>query len=336
MIRFERVTKAYPNQISPAVRDLSLTVPDGAICVLIGPSGSGKTTVLKMVNRLIEPSSGTIWVMGENVLQVDPVQLRRRMGYVIQQVGLFLHLTIFENIATVPRLLGWDEARIARRVDELLALVGMDPEEYRHRYPRQLSGGQAQRVGVARALAADPPVMLMDEPFGAIDPITRERLQDEFQKIQRQIRKTILFVTHDIDEAIKMGDYLCILRDGQVVQFGTPDEILARPATDFVAAFVGGGRTLKRLDLVRVETVMHRTGDGQGPVPRGVQAMSGGARVRSDATLAEALSAMLEESVTDLAVIDEHGNEVGLLNLDDVRRVARRPAQLNTGTDGDA
>lgn len=327
MIRFERVTKIYSNQASPAVRDLSLTVPEGSICVLIGPSGSGKTTVLKMVNRLIEPTSGTIWVMGENVLEVDPVQLRRGIGYVIQQVGLFLHLTIFENIATVPRLLRWDEARIARRVDELLTLVGMDPAEYRHRYPRQLSGGQAQRVGVARALAADPPVMLMDEPFGAIDPITREHLQDEFLKIQRQIRKTILFVTHDIGEAIRLGDHLCILRDGQVVQFGTPAEILARPAEDFVAAFVGGARTLKRLDLMRVETVMQRAGDGQGPPPRGVQAVSLPPHVRSGASLTEALSVMLEENVTDLMVTDEHGEAVGRLTLDDIRRVARRPAQ---------
>ena len=327
MIRFERVTKIYSHQGSPAVRDLSLTVPEGSICVLIGPSGSGKTTVLKMVNRLIEPTSGTIWVTGENILHVDPVQLRRRIGYVIQQVGLFLHLTIFENIATVPRLLRWDEARIARRVDELLTLVGMDPEEYRHRYPRQLSGGQAQRVGVARALAADPPVMLMDEPFGAIDPITREHLQGEFLRIQRQIRKTILFVTHDIDEAIKMGDYLCILRDGHAVQFGTPAEILARPAEDFVAAFVGGGRTLKRLTLMCVEAVMQRAGDGQGPPTHAVQAAGRGPSVRIDASLTEALSVMLDENVTDLVVTDDHGEAVGRLTLDDIRRVARRPAQ---------
>ncbi|MGH2374389.1 MAG: ABC transporter ATP-binding protein [bacterium] len=327
MIRFERVGKIYPGQASPAVRDLSLTVPEGSICVLIGPSGSGKTTILKMVNRLIEPTSGIISVTGQNVLEVDPVQLRRGIGYVIQQVGLFFHLTIFENVATVPRLLGWDEARIARRVDELLALVGMDSGEYRHRYPRQLSGGQAQRVGVARALAADPPVMLMDEPFGALDPITREHLQDEFLKIQRQIRKTILFVTHDIDEAIKMGDYLCILRDGQIVQFGTPDEILARPAGDFVAAFVGAGRTLKRLELVRVETVMARAPDRQGPPMPGAPAVSRGPGVRSDASLTEALSVMLDENVADLTVTDEQGRAVGHLTLDDIRRVARRPVE---------
>ncbi len=319
MIHFEHVEKIYPGQAQPAVRDLSLTVADGSICVLIGPSGCGKTTILKMVNRLIDPTSGIISVMDRNILEVDPVELRRGIGYVIQQIGLFPHMTIHENVATVPRLLRWDEARITRRVDELMALVGMDPGAYRDRYPRQLSGGQAQRIGVARALAADPPVMLMDEPFGAIDPITREHLQNEFLNIQQKIKKTILFVTHDIDEAIRMGDYLCMLKEGRVVQFGTPDEILARPADDFVVTFLGTGRTLRRLDLVRVETMMTPIGaDRGGPAIRGRPAL------RRDVPLTEALSIMLAEDVTALAVTDDQGNSIGVLTMDDIRRVVRR------------
>ena len=319
MIHFEHVEKIYPGQAQPAVRDLSLVVSEGSICVLIGPSGCGKTTILKMVNRLIDPTSGIISVMDRNILEVDPVVLRRGIGYVIQQIGLFPHMTIYENVATVPRLLQWDQARIARRVDELMALVGMDPGAYRDRYPRQLSGGQAQRIGVARALAADPSVMLMDEPFGAIDPITREHLQNEFINIQQKIRKTILFVTHDIDEAIRMGDYICILKEGQVVQFGTPDEILARPADDFVVTFLGSGRTLKRLDLVRVETMMTPIG-----ADRRGEAIRGRPSLRRDVPLTEALSMMLAEDVTALAVTDDQGNSIGVLTMDDIRRVVRR------------
>ncbi len=313
MIRFEHVEKIYPGQSHAAVRDLTLTVPAGAICVLIGPSGCGKTTILKMVNRLIEPTAGAIFVADRNIHQVDPVELRRGIGYVIQHTGLFPHMTIAENIATVPRLVKWDEGRIARRVDELLALVGMDPDTYRHRYPRQLSGGQAQRIGVARALAVDPPSMLMDEPFGAIDPITREHLQNEFLGIQRKIRKTILFVTHDIDEAIRMGDSLCVLRDGQMLQSGPPDEILARPAREFVAEFLGSGRTIRRLDLIRAETVM-RASAADGGMPA----------VARDATLTEALSLMLAEDTSACAVNDEAGRPIGVVTMDDIRRVVRR------------
>ncbi len=314
MIRFGVVSKIYPGQLQPAVRDLTISVPAGAICVLVGPSGCGKTTILKMTNRLIEPTSGTISIMGQNILDVDPVQLRRGIGYVIQQTGLFPHMTIYENIATVPRLLRWGEPRIRQRVDELLTLVGMDPGAYRDRYPRQLSGGQAQRVGVARALATDPPVMLMDEPFGALDPIAREHLQNEFLKIQRQIKKTILFVTHDIDEAIKMGNYLCILEDGQLQQFGAPEEILTRPATDFVDAFLGSGRTLRRLDLARVETVMTPADTDRGrPI------------ISCDASLAEALSVMLADDVTELTVTNDQGAPIGVLSMATVRNVARLP-----------
>jgi osmoprotectant transport system ATP-binding protein len=236
----------------PAVADVTLEVPEGETCVLIGPSGCGKTTTMKMVNRLIEPTSGKIFVAGENVLHLDSVELRRNIGYVIQQIGLFPHMTIRENVATVPNLLRWETAKINERVDELLELMGLDPGTYRDRYPRELSGGQRQRVGVARALASDPPVMLMDEPFGAIDPITREHLQNEFLRLQKRIKKTILFVTHDIDEAIKMGTRVCILQvGGRVEQYGPPDEILSHPANDFVADFVGADRGLKRLGLVR-------------------------------------------------------------------------------------
>ena len=257
MIKLEHVTKIYPNQTEPAVDDLSLEVPDGEICVLVGPSGCGKTTTMKMVNRLIEPTSGKIYVEGQDVMQMDPIQLRRSIGYVIQEIGLFPHMTIAQNISTVPKLLGWDNARIARRVDELLELMGMEPHEYRDRYPRELSGGQRQRIGVARAMGVDPPVMLMDEPFGAIDPITRERLQNEFLRLQQKIHKTIIFVTHDINEAIKMGNKIAILNVGGVLeQYGPPGEILSHPANSFVEGFVGADRALKWLNLVRVEEVM--------------------------------------------------------------------------------
>lgn len=324
MIRFQHVEKRYPGQPQPAVCDLTLTVPTGSVCVLIGPSGCGKTTILKMVNRLIEPTAGSIAVFDQDILTVNPVELRRGIGYVIQHVGLFAHMTIFDNIATVPRLLGWAPSRIAQRVDELIALVGLDPDLFRHRFPRQLSGGQGQRIGVARALAADPPVMLMDEPFGAIDPITRERLQDEFLGIQRKIRKTIIFVTHDIDEAIRMGDVVAILKDGRVLQYDTPDRILAQPADEFVASFLGTGRALRRLDLVRVGTVMAPgAGDGLRLA------------IAEDAALKEALSTMLAEDLSALTVVDGTGAPVGLVTLEDIRRVARRRADAGEAR-GDA
>jgi osmoprotectant transport system ATP-binding protein len=250
---FDHVTKRYPGRAEPAVDDLSLSVSAGEICMLVGPSGGGKTTALKLVNRLIDFDEGDILIGGQSVRSLEPVELRRRIGYVIQQVGLFPHMTIAGNIATVPRLVGWSKQRIAERVRELLELVGLDPDADGGRYPAQLSGGQRQRVGLARAMAADPLVMLMDEPFGALDPITRERLQNEFLRLQKQIRKTVIFVTHDIDEAIKMGDRIAILREGGVLaQYDTPDAILARPVDDFVARFVGADRGLKRLALRRV------------------------------------------------------------------------------------
>jgi osmoprotectant transport system ATP-binding protein len=245
-LEFVDVTKRYGS--SNVVNDLSLAVPAGKICVLVGPSGCGKTTSLKMVNRLVEPSSGRILIGGTDVMSQDPIELRRGIGYVIQQVGLLPHLTVAANVGTVPRLLGWDRKRIDGRARELLALVGLEPKEYGERFPAQLSGGERQRVGVARALAADPPLMLMDEPFGAVDPIVRERLQNELLRLQQQLAKTIVFVTHDIDEAIKMGHLVAVMRvGGYLAQYGTPEEILANPASDFVAEFVGVDRGLKRL-----------------------------------------------------------------------------------------
>ncbi len=256
LIHLDKVSKTYPGTSEPAVAALDLDVHEGEILVLVGPSGCGKSTTLRLINRMIEPSSGRIIFEGEDVTDVDADLLRRRIGYVIQQIGLFPHRTIAENISTVPELLGWDKARMNARVDELLEMVGMEPHIYRDRYPKELSGGQAQRVGVARALGADPDVLLMDEPFGAIDPITRDRLQNEFLRLQAELKKTIVFVTHDIDEAIKMGDRIAILKEQSVVaQHDTPEAILANPADDFVDDFLGSGSTLKSLSLMRVRDI---------------------------------------------------------------------------------
>jgi osmoprotectant transport system ATP-binding protein len=256
VIELNRVTKIYPGTAQPAVNSVSLTVPQGEICVFIGPSGCGKTTLMRLINRLIPLTSGSISVDGKDIMTLNPIELRRQIGYVIQQVGLFPHMTVWDNIATVPKLLGWTKAKIDERVDELLGLVNLDPKEFRDRYPRQLSGGQAQRIGVARAMAANPTTMLMDEPFGAIDPINREVLQDEFLRIQAKLKKTIIFVTHDINEAIKMGQRVVLLQDGQLVQAGLPDELLNRPANEFVKSFVGADRVLKRLNLLKVKDAM--------------------------------------------------------------------------------
>jgi len=255
MIRLENLTKVFPGQGAPAVDDLSLEIPEGEIVVFVGPSGCGKTTTMKMINRIIEPTSGRIFLQGDDVTKVNGDKLRRRIGYVIQQIGLFPHMTIADNIATVPKMLGWDKKRISDRVDELLETVSMDVS-YRGRYPKELSGGQRQRIGVARAMAADPPVLLMDEPFGAIDPITRERLQNEFLRLQADIKKTIVFVTHDIDEAIKMGDRIAILRTrSRIAQYDTPERILTDPADQFVEDFIGTGASIKRLSLSRVRDI---------------------------------------------------------------------------------
>ncbi len=253
MIRLESLTKRWDNG-QVAVDALDLEVREGEITMLVGPSGCGKTTTLKMINRLIEPSGGRIFLAGDDVTGADPVELRRRIGYVIQHVGLFPHLDVAENVATVPRLLKWDKERIRKRVDELLELVGLEPSQYRGRYPHQLSGGQRQRVGVARALGVDPPVLLMDEPFGAIDPISRDRLQGEFLRLQGEVGKTVVFVTHDIDEAVRLGDRIAVLRQGGVLeQYAPPADVLGRPASPFVADFVGADRGLKRLSVIPID-----------------------------------------------------------------------------------
>jgi osmoprotectant transport system ATP-binding protein len=252
-ILLDGVSKRYPGQDKAAVDDVTLEIPAGEIVMLVGPSGCGKTTTMKMINRLIEPTSGRILIGEEDVTHQNPDELRRRIGYVIQGAGLFPHYTVGDNIGLVPKLLGWDKSRIKDRIDELLDLVGLEPDQYRDRYPRQLSGGQQQRIGVARALAADPPVLLMDEPFGAVDPITRQRLQDELLRLQDELRKTIVFVTHDFDEAVKLGDRIAILQVGsEIVQYDTPERILANPANEFVEGFVGAGAALKQLTLTRV------------------------------------------------------------------------------------
>ena len=303
MIRLEALTKRWDNG-HVAVDALDLEVAEGEICMLVGPSGCGKTTTLKMVNRLVEPSSGRIVLAGDDVTSSDPVLLRRRIGYVIQQVGLFPHLTVADNVATVPRLLKWDKDRVRKRVDELLELVGLDPSLYGRRYPHQLSGGQRQRVGVARALGVDPPVLLMDEPFGAIDPITRDRLQGEFLRLQAEVGKTVVFVTHDVDEAVRLGDRIAVLRQGGVLeQYGTPAEVLGRPASPFVADFVGADRGLKRLGVIPIEV------DGLERVVTVSPGMS----------LLEARAAM--GGAPWAAVLDGDGRPVGELRLDEAHGV---------------
>ncbi len=310
-IVFDGVTKRYPGRTQPAVDNLSLTIPAGEICVLVGPSGGGKTTAMKLVNRLIPLTEGDIRIDGRSIGSLDETELRRGIGYVIQQIGLFPHMTVAGNIGTVPRLLGWDRQRIDARVRELLDLVGLDANGDRGRYPAQLSGGQRQRVGLARALAADPPLMLMDEPFGAIDPITRERLQDEFLRLHREIRKTVIFVTHDIDEAIKMGDHIAILAEGgHLAQYDTPDRILAEPANEFVARFVGQDRGLKRLSLATLDDLDLE------PVTNGAS----GPRAPAETSLRDALSMMLTHSGEAVVVVDGEGEPVGLATVDAVSR----------------
>jgi osmoprotectant transport system ATP-binding protein len=296
-LEFRNVTKHYPEAAEPAIRELSLTVPAGEVCVLVGPSGCGKTTAMRLVNRMIELSDGDILIDDRTIAGRNEADLRREIGYVIQQIGLFPHLTINHNITVVPRLLGWDRDRVAARAAELLELIGLS-EEMGRRYPSQLSGGQRQRVGVARALAADPPLMLMDEPFGAIDPINRDRLQNEFLRLQSELRKTVVFVTHDIDEAIKMGDRIAILREGgELVQYDTPARILAHPIDEFVAQFVGSDRGLKRLALTRLRDIQLDAVDGRAHA-KGEQS------IPDTATLRDALSLMMSDSLRPLLVVD--------------------------------
>jgi osmoprotectant transport system ATP-binding protein len=328
-LELRNVSKTYDGSEAPAIRDLSLEVAAGEICVLVGPSGCGKTTAMRLINRMTEMTSGDILLDGVSVKTRKPADLRREIGYAIQQIGLFPHQTIAENIATVPRLLGWPRERIRARVDELIEIIGLDPAEMRDRYPAQLSGGQRQRVGVARALAADPPLLLMDEPFGAIDPINRVRLQGELLRVQEQVRKTIVFVTHDIDEAIRLGDRIAVLQQGGVLaQYASPVELLMRPAGAFVEDFVGADRALKRLALTRAGDVTLRPVDNGLPFAlvrddggRPVAWERDGERhpvrtVRRDESLRDALSDLLRSPVALGAVVDGDGRVEGVLGLD--------------------
>ena len=308
-IVFDHVTKRYAGRDAAALDDLSLEIPAGTFCVLVGPSGGGKTTALKMVNRLVPFDSGDIRIDGRSVRDIPVVELRREIGYVIQQIGLFPHMSVGDNVGTVPRLLGWPKARIRARSVELLELVGLEAADAK-RYPAELSGGQRQRVGLARALAADPPLLLMDEPFGALDPITRLRLQTELRRLHRDVGKTVIFVTHDVDEAIQMGDRIAILREGGVLaQYDTPDAILAHPASEFVAAFVGEDRALRRLALRTLRDVPLRRleSDSQNQIPA----------VSLDTTVRNAVSLMLETKSDRLVAEDEDGNVAGIFRLSD-------------------
>ncbi|WP_280340842.1 ABC transporter ATP-binding protein [Nocardia neocaledoniensis] len=356
-IVLDRVTKRYPEQADPAVDEVSMTIPAGEIVVLVGPSGCGKTTTMRMINRLIEPTSGTVTIGGRDAAAIDADELRRGIGYSIQQAGLFPHLTVAKNIATVPGLLGWDRRRTTARVDEMLELVGLDPAVYRNRYPRQLSGGQQQRVGVARALAADPPVLLMDEPFGAVDPITRALLQDELLRLQGELGKTIVFVTHDFGEAVKLGDRIAVLGDrSRILQYDTPAAILAAPADDTVAGFVGATATIDRLglavlaDLELDQGVTATTGtapaelatelgaadhdwavlldEHRRPLRRVTATGLAGAAalgdlgtpitatVPADATLQDALAVLLTERTASAVVVDATGTYAGVVTVD--------------------
>jgi osmoprotectant transport system ATP-binding protein len=306
-IEFRAVTKRYSGREAPAVRELSLSVPAGEICVLIGPSGSGKTTAMKMVNRLIDITEGDITIGDQSVRSLDLTELRRGIGYVFQQIGLFPHMSVEDNIGTVPRLLGWNKKRIRDRVGELLELVGLEQSDAK-RYPGQFSGGQRQRIGVARAMAADQPIMLMDEPFGAVDPIARDRLQNDFLRLHAEVQKTVIFVTHDIDEAIKMGHRIAILREGELVQYGTPDDILANPANEFIADFVGADRGLKRLllrKLAEIELAPAANGE-RDDLPT----------IDEDTCLRDALSMMVTRRVSALTVLGTAGERRGTVSME--------------------
>jgi osmoprotectant transport system ATP-binding protein len=309
-IELLNVTKQYPNQDQAAVENFSMKINPGELIMLVGPSGCGKTTTMKMINRIIEPTSGSITIDGEDVLSLDQNTLRRRIGYVIQQIGLFPHMTIAENVSVVPKLLGWSKEKTAARVEELLSVVELDPKTFLNRYPKQLSGGQQQRVGVARALAADPPVMLMDEPFGATDPITREKLQAEFLRLQESIGKTIVFVTHDFDEAIKLGDRIAVLGPkSKIEQFDTPAKILANPASSYVSSFIGEGAALKRLALLLVgNTKMGATNKAH--------AKAGSVKVSDN--LREALDRIVLAGGNTIGVQDASGATVGSLSIEQI------------------
>ncbi|MBU0464776.1 MAG: betaine/proline/choline family ABC transporter ATP-binding protein [Proteobacteria bacterium] len=318
MLSLQKVTKIYPGAGHiKAVNELSFDLEEGEICTVAGPSGCGKTTAMKMINRLISISSGKIIIDGNDISRLNTIELRRSIGYVIQNIGLFPNMTIGENIAIIPKLLKWNKSRIDEKVQRLLEIVNLDPDEYRDRYPKELSGGQQQRIGVARAMAGDPPIMLMDEPFGAIDPINREHLQNEFLKIQEKVKKTIVFVTHDINEAIKMGDKICLLKDGQLVQFASPEKILTHPENDFVASFVGRDRTLKRLNLFTIKRAMK----DNPPV------------IHQDETIETARNMFSKIDIRYLIAVDGEGTLTGMVDKHDIPDKATRVKDAVTPTD---
>lgn len=316
-IAFAEVTRKYRGASTPAVDSVSFEVPEGAICMLLGTSGSGKTTLLRMVNRLIEPTSGAIFIDEKNILEENPIELRRRIGYIIQQIGLFPHMTVAENIRVTAEIAGgWNRKDLNQRVDELLDLVGLPAEEYRKRFPRQLSGGQQQRVGLARGLATDPTILLMDEPFGALDAITRERMQGELLRIQRGVRKTVLFVTHDVEEAFKLGDQIAILSEGKLVQMGTPIDLLTNPASDFVRKLVGADNTLRQLQYLPVSSALDNRPETVSSAHWG-----GEATCSSDATLLDALLQLLSTKAPSLTIVDVSTHEfLGLVTLTSINR----------------
>ncbi|WP_282498836.1 osmoprotectant ABC transporter ATP-binding protein OsmV [Pantoea stewartii] len=312
MIKLENLTKTFSQKngtLMKAVDNVSLEVPAGEMCVLLGPSGCGKTTTLKMINRLIPATSGRILINGEDTSTQDTTTLRRNIGYVIQQIGLFPNMTIEENITVVPRMLGWDKKQCRERATELMSMVALDPTKFLHRYPREMSGGQQQRIGVIRALAADPPVLLMDEPFGAVDPINREVIQNEFLDMQRQLKKTVMLVSHDIDEALKLGDRVAVFGQGKIVQCASPDELLATPANDFVGSFVGQDRTLKRLLLVQAGDVT----DQQPTIT-----------VKRSTPLMDAFSTMDDNDMRSITVVDDDGKPLGFVKRREARSASGR------------
>jgi len=310
MIKFENVEKRYGD--TTVIKDLNMEINDAEIAVLIGPSGCGKTTTLKMINRLIEPSSGVIYINDQDILKADPIELRRNIGYVIQQIGLFPHMTVGQNIGLIPTLKNWPEDKKTARVRELMELVGMTPEEYMNRYPNELSGGQQQRIGVARALAADPDIILMDEPFSALDPLTRAQLQDELFNLQQELHKTIVFVTHDMDEALKLGDRICIMRDGEILQFDTPENLLRHPAHGFVEEFIGKKRMWQQPEYIKAEDIM---------ITNPIKAMP-------NRTLTQALEIMSSSSVDSLIIVDDKNKLLGIVTAKQVRSNANKARRL--------
>ncbi|MFO7951498.1 MAG: betaine/proline/choline family ABC transporter ATP-binding protein [Bacillota bacterium] len=319
MIKLDKVDKVFPGTTVPAVDQISFQVDEGNICVFVGPSGCGKTTILRMINRLVEPTGGDIYIKGQKVSdrEVNPDHLRREIGYVIQQIGLMPHRTIEQNIALVPRLLKWPEEKIKPRVKNLLEMVGLEPEEVAQKYPHQLSGGMMQRVGVARALAADPPIMLMDEPFGAVDPIVRGRLQDEFLRLQKEMKKTICFVTHDINEAIKMGDHIVIMNKGRLVQHGTPIEILSNPVNDFVKDLIGSDREIKLLELTKSEEIVEYTDEISEVVSKK------DCFIQSIDPVQRALEAMMKKD-SDLVGVRDGDNFIGTISWENIKKHINR------------